>query len=528
MKVLDHPAVEDAFPDWYELQSDWNLQQYRDQTFLQEFHDANYQGGSGTRSTTTPSDDRIRIAIIEAKLSPQTDVVNDFVFTGPNQINSSHVNWLGAGSPLTRLTAELFCPEDDECEPEDFPSSNATHGTTVASIAAGGAVVFTSFRAGILPRALIRYYRTEQITNIKEALEQAMIWGADVANVSIGVPCGLPFGTCGNQLNCGDLNPLLATVMDMGMVVAWSAGNYQNDPNWPTFKVPDNYDCNVQYPAFRPEVISVGGAGDTDTTSSFSNAALGRYSGRGFLKADRGGSLGGRFDMAAVSVVAPGVIGGQMTEGVNTFGDNSAGRVWSIPQEGNSFSTPVVAGAAGLFREWMDTHAPANKDSVPHIRAMITAMGSGLGARTVGGDLRSGVGRFWGAGKFFAHPVNQLPGGGFRQSADWVIEGWTTTAMQLPALPSSTKVLKIGAFIKVHDLTQVPHIFMLVKDACDGMRLLGHDLNFGVEKFIRIEAPSAGGGICPVVEYYGLSVSWVPTAYTFAYWTNDPNYANEH
>jgi len=53
-KILDHEDVVAAAPAWQEVQLDWTLQEYRDQTLVQTFHDNSYWGlsdGQGGRQT---------------------------------------------------------------------------------------------------------------------------------------------------------------------------------------------------------------------------------------------------------------------------------------------------------------------------------------------------------------------------------------------------------------------------------------------------------------------------------------------
>lgn len=207
-----------------------------------------------------------------------------------------------------------------------------------------------------------------------------------------------------------------------------------------------------------------------------------------------------------------------MTELSDSYQDTSVDPVWRDPIAGTSFAAPVIAGAAGLFREWMSDFLPSSANSAGHVHAMLLAMGNGIGVRTLSGSMRSGVGEQWGVGKFLGHPPHVLPSWGMRQFALNVPEGWTLP-VALGQLPTTTSVFKIGVHIDVSDLTQVPHILLLVKDACNGNQLIGHDLWFGFDKFIRIVAPATLSGICPVIEIIGWSVAAnPPTVYAFAFW----------
>ncbi len=505
-QTLDHPDVRDVYAGWHEVKSNWNQQEIRDQSFLQRFHDAQFLGLTGGRSHYSPGFAPIRIEIIDGANQPGT----------PNEINDTHLNWRGHGLGALiqdRLLVKRECLWGTPCVLS--PSTNfASHTTTVASIAAGGAVEFGSARAGIAPDARIYVTRTYNTADLATALDLAITDGADVVVLPIGTICG-PW--CDPQIDCDDVNRLLRDATDAGILVVGGSSNRQGKDGT---SYPGDLDCNVEYPMIRPEVMSVGGIGNVGSALPYFWSPLGAYSGRGWIRAGRGGSLGGSFDMSAVSIVAPGVVEGFMTEGTDTFQDTSTNPNWDNELSGVSFSVPVVGGAAGLYREWMSLFNPTWANFPGYVRAMILAMGNGVGARATWGDVRAGVGEEWGTGKFFGHPPHVLPSWGAKQYAFNVPEGWSLPTF-FPQLPTSTTVFKVAAFIDVSDLTQVPHILLIVKDACNGNQVIGYDIYFGIEKYVRIDAPTIQGGVCPVVELYGYSVPSIPsTVYVFSYWTS--------
>ncbi|MDH3726080.1 MAG: S8 family peptidase [Myxococcales bacterium] len=504
-QILDHPDVRDVYPGWHEVTSNWNPQEIRDQSFLQRFHDAQFFGLTGGRSQSSPGFAPIRIAIIDGPNDP----------SGPNHINNTHLNWRGHGPGTSiqhRVMVKRQCFYGAPCQ--SVGSTNeASHTTTVASIAASGAVEFGAGRAGVAPDARIYVTRLGDLGDLPAALNLAIADGVDVLILPIGWR-GPPW--CDPQADGGS-NDALRAASDAGILIVGGSSNRQQ---FPEYRYPYPLSCNVEYPMSRPEVVSVGGIGDKGSTTPYFGTPLGAYSGRGWIWAGRGGSHGGILNISAVSIVAPGVFEGYMTEGADTFQDTSTNPTWDDELDGVSFSAPVVGGAAGLYREWMGVFNPTYANQVGYVRAMILAMGNGIGARATWGDVRAGVGEEWGSGKFFGHPPHVLPDWGAMQYAFNVPEGWSLPTWY-PQLPASTTVFKVAAFIDVGDLTQVPHILLIVRDACNGNQVIGHDIYFGTEKYVRINRPTIEGGVCPVVELYGYSVASPPsTVYVFAYWTS--------
>jgi len=363
------------------------------------------------------------------------------------------------------------------------------------------------------------------------ALESAISFGVDAAVMPISTKCG---ALCSSTINCSGLNETLEDAQDAGILLAVSSGNSNDDQGmafddscWTQGTCTNqNILCNVDYPAHRPETLSVGAVGRLETTLPYFFESLADYSSRGWIIGGRGGSLGGADRIPAVSIVAPGWIEEFMTEGPTTFQENSGDPQWDDPSEGTSFSAPIVGGAATLFRQWQQTFDPSKATSAKYLRAATLAMGNGAGARTVATGWRSGVSPEWGTGKLLAQPLHTIPGVGWKNYALNSIEGWTLQTV-LPALGANTTVLKVASYIETSDLTQVPHIFLIIRDGCDGNKIVAYDFYFAFEKFIKITKQSILQGMCPVIELYGYSVpSGGAPVYTMAYWTSDD--PNEH
>lgn len=492
--VLTHPDVSDVFPAWFEDVPDWTQQEYRDETYMQKFHDAGYFGEHGSR-TVSGGYDRILIAMVEPQTGP-----------GQGRINGSHLNWLAPGSFGSRVELQLVCSQNG-CGWISGQTSG-THMTTTTSIAAGGLYSFGPTRAGIASSARIyAMIYADSVAGSTKALDYAIAAGADVVVFAWSTFCA-PF--CDPQADCG-MNQSLRDAYDAGVVVVKTTGNW-NETNPGV--------CNATYPAQRPEVISVGAVGnDVGSFPPYAWSALQDTSSRGWIEVTRGGSLGGDFNMAVTSIVGPGVVEEYMSSGCCGFQVPGNGAF------GTSFAAPLIGGSAGLFREWMNDEDPSRKDAVGHIRAMILAMGNANGSRSFGPTTAWGVSEDFGAGRFMGHPPNLLAGGDFAQDRSVVSEGALVTALNLPPLPSNTTVLKVSAYVEFEDLTEVPHMLLLVQDRCDGYRTIGYDTYVAEEKIIRLSDTRVNTGVCPTVKIYGNSVpSGGSAVYTFAYWTSGPVY----
>lgn len=500
-EILSHPDVQDVYPGWYQVVLDWTLQEYRDETFIQEFHDAGYFGNDGGRGASGGPTAPIQIAIVE----PGSD---NQIFG--NQINGSHINWQAPGVFGSRIISKSVCVSSG-CS-LDSSSSYGSHATWVGSIAAGGLQAFGAWAAGMVPSARIRAMRweTTSVADAGGAIDLAASSGVDSINMSWSTDnfAGQPMGNgCDPNLDLG-LNDPIHDAYEAGSVIVKTTSN-DNDI------LPGV--CNAAYPAQRPELVTVGAVGAAGDPLPYVWSALAPRSGRGFMSVTRGGSYGGTFDMSVTSMVAPGRIDNAMNAGPSAM-DYAGGPA-------TSFAAPVVSGAAGLFREWMNDEDPSKKDEPGHIRAMLLAMGNGQGARTLTTTHRSGVGPDYGAGKIMAHPPNLLPGGDFEQTKVKVQEATSYITMMLPQLPSNTKVLKIGSYVEVTDLSQVPQIFVLIKDRCNGNTTIGYDTWLAEDKMVRLSGSAVNSGVCPNVQLYGLSVpAGGVNVYTFAYWTSGPEY----
>jgi len=181
-QILDHPDVHDVYPAWEPVESSYDMQEIREQTFLQEFRDANFLGNTGGRHGS-----RVKIAIIEGPFTPTSTRLGYNENAAPNLINDLHRNWTDPFTNESRIEQRLDCAVITPPAPcyEPPSKSYASHATAVAGIAAGSIDPFPGQkRSGIVPLASILFFRTQTMGQVKFALQQAALAGADVANLS--------------------------------------------------------------------------------------------------------------------------------------------------------------------------------------------------------------------------------------------------------------------------------------------------------------------------------------------------------
>lgn len=113
----------------------------------------------------------------------------------------------------------------------DHLDNKGAHGTHVAGIAAGNRVS-NSRAVGIAPDAQLYIMKVFGVNggaytqDILAALEDALLLGADVINLSLGTPAGF---TCGDVTAQGDsLDVYFDRIAATGTVLSVSAGNYKN------------------------------------------------------------------------------------------------------------------------------------------------------------------------------------------------------------------------------------------------------------------------------------------------------------
>jgi len=508
-KVIAHQDVVSVSPGWQDLYPNWTLQERRDQSLVQRYHDIGFWG-IGTTATGRRS-----VAVIDGYTDDSAPLLS-------NAINNSHINWTAAGHPGSKIITNEWCSLGICLPGSTYTYGN--HGSLVASVAAGGRTSFGPSRAGVLADGFLYYFRTAGASNAAVAVDRAILFGADSINMSWSTSLGNPPCSPQQDSPLNGMNAMLRSAFDAGVLPVGSATNNQKEPQlkYPFNNVGDPVRCNVGYPGHRPEVMAIGAIGDVSSSLPYLFEPLAFYSGRGWIMAGRAGSVGGADEIPAVSMVAPGVIEDAMWDGTSGFMDQVPFKI-----DGVSFAIPHVAGTAALMREWLHMFAPSVANSAGHLRAMVLVSGNGYLARNIQGASRwvSGASEVTGVGKIMAQPIHTMPGFGVRTPYVLnAIEGWTLTTT-LPQLPAGTTVFKVASYVDTDDLNEVPHVLLIVRDACNGNQIIGYDFYFAIDKYIKIYNSTTLAGACPSIEIYGYSVPpGGVEVYTMAYWASGSIY----
>lgn len=137
--------------------------------------------------------------------------------------------------------------------------SDNSHGTRITaaiagSIEGGQDPVFAGTntpdpirRSGPASEAAIAYYSGDSCAAIAKSIDLAVLDGAQVINMSLGLDV-VPGNFCRRTMDCGGVNAALRSALAAGVLVFKSSGNYNSAINPP---------CSLSYPAWRPEVVSI-------------------------------------------------------------------------------------------------------------------------------------------------------------------------------------------------------------------------------------------------------------------------------
>ena len=196
-----------------------------------------------------------------------------------------------------------------------------THGSNVASTAAApmgnGGIV------GIAPEATILALKVDfEFVSIRAAINYAVSKGADVINMSLGAYAdtftdGFGDQQSGSSVAATYLNSACQAAYNAGVIVVAAAGNEAT--------------YHKSYPACNSKVIGVGALyqNDDTTLAPFTN----------YVRSNQTGEVN-------VDILAPGFV---FAAGVNGGKSNRSNSFFST--QGTSFSSPIVAGAAALWKQ---------------------------------------------------------------------------------------------------------------------------------------------------------------------------------
>ncbi len=220
--------------------------------------------------------------------------------------------------------------EDNTCLNQNWNSSKSvwdTHGTATSTTAAApmnnGGVVGVAPEADILPIKVDMTY-----ASISYAIQYAVNQGVDVINISIaGYAESFTSGT-GKSITGYDistyLDPICNYAYNNGVIVVASAGN---DATY-----------HKSFPACSAHVVGVGALGQNteDTLAPFTN----------YIDSSQSGEIN-------VDILAPGFVYAAKQSGTQS----SVSHTYASTS-GTSFSSPIVAGAACLWKEKFPSGTP--------------------------------------------------------------------------------------------------------------------------------------------------------------------------
>lgn len=340
----------------------------RSGTLAANFHSANVRGGIGNRIGGP-----IRVGVIATNY-----------FGDPDNPLSHHVGFGDRAGDI------YDCRYLGTCLTATWgPNGQWTHDTSVSGVLLGsienGEDTYHSFtptekaqRSGMAPYALLYYYKIDTCSSVAVALQHAVADGVDVVNFS--ATCD-PTQVCNAGANVGGLNAALASSLNSGVVTVVAAGNDGS-----------NYTgCSVNYPALRPEVVSVGGL---NTTGTPDYGTTDRHSGssRGPLPITL--FTGSARETNGIDLMAPGTMTDFYTEAPANY--------YSTAIFGTSFSAPIVAGGAALIQNaFLLDFGVVVSGQFLLVNTLLMGDGTNLDGSNV--EMLSGFSAYSGAGRLRLH-----------------------------------------------------------------------------------------------------------------------------
>ena len=515
--AANHPAVVAVYPAWQPVVALYDHEEVRQATFLSEFWELGLKGESSSNVCDPDVGyEDIKIAVIEPSRA--------HMFF-PNRLNVTHPGWADCPSCESRVRAQYDCTEETG-DPEACvrwtgePQEIGAHGTWVASIAAGDVTQGQDpntidpdarlRRTGMAPEASVLYFTASSTGFVASAIMEAFILGADVINLSLGIP------DCSHDLStdCAGLNDVIRTVTMGGTLVVAAAGN-ENTSDGSCEPYPG---CRICYPALRPEVVAVGNV-DAVPGANYDEAELAETSSRGLARVGIAGGFGATFEdgveVPLVSIATPGNICGYFSTDDGYDDDGMSG---------TSFAAPVVSGAAGLIRE---EQGEAVRDA-RMLKSHLLAMGDGTDAEEAAPGVLVGTSHAWGTGRAKFHPFAKMKSPkGMAHRSFRIREGeqhaFSAADTAGESFEENTTQWKMGMYVDSPSIDAIPYLLITYWNVCNQPRIVAADLNPGLERHAIVEDPAIEA-TCLEVRVYGYSVpeGGVEVFVTDYYHSGDP------
>lgn len=431
-------------------------------------------------------------------------------------------DWDGGPSRVVKQY-DCYGQPCSECGPSECAELGTQHGMQTAWAAAGsieqgqdpdapgsGTQQQVS-RSGHAREAEVYYYAAQSSEDIAAAIDQAFDDDVDVLALpfSIEPPGGLDPG-----YDTAFINESLRLSADTGIIITASAGN----DGWDGSPVPGS----IEYPAWRPDVLAVGGTG----TGGWHEPPLYAVTPE---EDDPHGSSRGPFpiemvggssrEIAGVSFTAQAVVTHYPQYGLDRY--NEQDKVY-----GTSFSSPIASGVAGLLREALDDAGrTTNAYNARELFATMLVLGDTWNADD-GSQMASGVSPSSGFGRLRTHwpsDDNLTAPWGWGVHSFTISDGETVSWPVGDSGPEDSNLTqwKWAVTWFPEDMTSVNDITIEVVDTCvNPGEQVAWDQSFDTAKRIHLREDDiciVTGCRCLEMRAYGWDVEGTETIYTADY-----------
>lgn len=461
--AVSQPAVVDVARSGVAVGDDglWTGKESTDAVRISNLYAAGIKGRPGGR--TRP---RVQIALIELSVPYR-----------------GHAGW-NTTAGFTRMRIVRDCRSGTACPLSGATATTSTHATSTGAIAAasiengqdpafpGAGTVDQREHSGHLASSYIHYYQFDSDDDVPLAIQEAVMDGADVINMSFFL--GTPADGCNRFTNFSGVNQALENAVNAGVVIVKSAGNDGGTA------------CSLSYPATRPHTLAINGVDTATTTQTYNTVPI-------LTSASRGGlTIRSHSGALATASRVDGVVPGKLTGLLSPPGNSYTGGL-----SGSSAAAPVAAGIVGEIRSAFATIGWPNADA-RYMMVNTLLMGDGWDSdssvQTVSGmSSRSGAGRL----KTHWPSSTDLVG-----SWGWGMRAVTFTSnnqqISWPVgsggpMPAGITQWKWAVLWTPTNLDDVPDVDFFVDDVCAGGGVLALDTGYDVRARFRLGQSTISG-----------------------------------